>query len=268
MLRPPKIFNGLIICCLIVGAGSFATPGWGQEVGRFIEVEGTASIGKPPNLARIRLTIAAQADTAKSAVKDFKRIRQSFTDQMGPMNFPDVTLKFESPKLQSAAMADMFDMMNGPFAEEAAQAGEAQFDCRAIVVLEMAVDEDPVKMLEQISKVIDAGLEAKATLPEQSAEMIYQGESGENLVRLTRDDLEDLKKQSHQKAFADAKRKAEELAAISGGKIGKVLQIKDQAQDSDVFYSFGYGLGFDSESAESENIEVGAFLSIRFQLED
>ena len=256
---------GWVFLCFATAVGLCGPEaGRAQENTRFIAVEGTGVVTKAPNLAQIRMSIVATGETTKSATKEFKKARQLFLDKMGPMNFPEVELKFQRPKVQSGEASNMAQMMNDAFDNIGEAASSDQFECREIVILETEVDEDPIKMLDQVSKIIDASINAKATLANNSMEMIYQGYSSAEVLSLSRSDLDQMKKESNRLAFEDAKKQAEALAELSGGKIGKVLQITGSIPDE--YPSFGFSS--ENETDDGAQVEVTTHLSIRFELKD
>ncbi len=233
-----------------------------QTNDRFIEVSASATITKAPNLAQIKVAIVGVGESAKLASKAFGKKHQRFMDSMGPMNFPNTEIQAQRPNINSDISDQMMEMMNGPFGEEADQEVEQKFECREMIILETEIDEDPKKMLTQISRIIDGCSDADADLGGRTIASMYSGESADPFVVLTRSDRDEIEQECQGQAFENAKLKATALAKLAGGKIGKVITITS-SQDHEAYLYGVYGL-----NQTSAQFKVTATLQVRFELID
>jgi uncharacterized protein YggE len=229
---------------------------------RSIEVVASATITIPPNVANIRVAIVGTGDSAKTASKAFREKRQRFLDSMGPMNFPDTELKLQHPRVASDVSDQMMEMMNGPFGDEAALEVEPKFKCQENVILRTAISEEPKEMLKQISRVIDGCADVDAVIGGRTMESLYSGESAAPLVSFSRSDQGELEQKCWGKAFDKAKQKANTLAQLTGGKVGKVIRINAAPNHENHLY-----LSYGTNQADAQ-FKVSTTLTIQFELTD
>ena len=241
---------------------------------RSIEVEGTGSASAKPDSLVLDGFIASQDESAKKVLGKFLKIKKSLEETINPMDFPGVEVEFKGSALKpnvNAANAAMLMAGGGGKTAEGYRLSEP-----IKILIEIEGDDSEKSILQYLSKVVDSAETIGVSFSDATNPMmgVVMGGAKSPMARGNLKDDSKLNQDAATAAFAQAKTKAEQLAELAGGKLGKVISIADsvsvdEKSDPTAAYMNMITGSKSEERADSINkIEVSRTLRVKFELTD
>jgi len=142
------------------------------------------------------------------------------------------------------------------------------------------------ELIEMLVKVVDAGKDAGIVVGAKQPSMIEMqlgiGSTGTSLATFSLSNVDSLEEAANKAAIENARTKAEQLAKLSGVKLGPIVSIKpgtppedeDSANNMQGYYAMIYGIASEANktagysSSELREISVRAAFQIEFSIVD
>lgn len=223
--------RGMAILAVLAGAlAQFAAPGLqaqdlmllGDGKVRSVTVMGEGTAQAPPTQATLLGVLLSNGDDGAKAFETHLQARTKVEKEFANGAFK-VSVAFGGERLAGASI----------LAEEPIEAAVEDVESNGVALLEVvtlsigiASDMERAQAGQKLAQVLDRA--RKAGVRFQFAEHAYMS-SGESLSTATFkvDDPEKLAKRAVEAAVEDARAKAGRLAALAGGKVGRVLTISE-----------------------------------------
>ena len=237
---------------------------------RSIEVEGTGDASAKPDAFVLKGFLTAKDKSAKKVLGKYLKTKESLEETINPMDFPGVEIELEGsiikPDVSSPAM-----MMAGGGGDT-----DEGFVFSQPIRIRIGIDGDESEssILRNLLNLVDSAETVGVSFSEASNPMmgVVLGGSSESLAIGVLDDASKLSQEATVAAFAQARKKAQQLAELAGGKLGKVISIHEstlaQASDNptEAYMKMITG-GQSGSSADSiEKIKVTRSLRVKFEL--
>lgn len=266
-------FFALILACvglalispLESSAQSSANP-------RSIEVEGTGKASAKPDSLVLNGLVSSEDESAKKLPGKFLKIKKSLEETINPMDFPGVEIEFEGSTLKPNTATAAMLMAGGGEAAEGYRLSEP-----LRIRIEIDGDDSEKSILQRLSKLVDSAETAGASFSEASNPMmgvvLGAGGGAASLAQGILADTAKLKQEATDAAFEAAKAKAERLAKLAGGKIGKVISIAEntiteEADPTSAYMNMLMGKKSKESTGTINKIEVSQTLRVTFELTD
>ena len=250
---------------------------------RYIEVVGRGTVTAKPDVARIEAQIAASKESSRKALEAFLEKKGKFNTAVSPMNFEGIKVEFDRTSIAPPEVSAQAMMMGGFGGADVVEAEEsaAQISVAEIATIEIPgldkMEEDQVKRL--VAKIYDeiksnGGTPVAAQVNQFSIITGQQSRDIKYLISKPRPIVE----KGQIEAMGDARTKATHLAKLSGGKLGRVISVKeldaemggDEPSMEEVMMQV-YGMSKSAGAFASDSfaeIKVEVKLKVQFELED
>lgn len=254
-------------------AFAFSSPMvWGQNQSRSISVTGRAEKEVAPDHYQISVAVKASGKTMAIASDDFRKKSENVRTVFNEMDFPEVKILSKGKFLTNSPFVDQNEMQIMMMEGQDPNQQEKSF----YIVERLTFDWQPspqataADLENGIHAILDRIKAEKLTFSGEANPNYYQVS---NLVVGLNSQLSKEEKSLRAAAFADAKSQAEELAALAGAKVGKVLEIEVA---SEIARRESYSATVDpfSTTGQSElscrlgeKIQLKSVLQVRFELE-
>jgi uncharacterized protein YggE len=194
-----------LAACTSAQAAPQAVPaGEAQEMARYITVVGIGEVSLTPDVAEVNIGAEVSAETVSEAKAEVDRRVEAIVALLKEMGIAD-------KDIQTSHYSIYYDQERYPVAMESMERegiSEASGVYRVSSMLRVTIRD-----LEQVGEALDAAIEA-------GANQVYG-------VMFTVSDDEKWEGEAREKAVADAKARAEELARLSGVELGEVLSVSE-----------------------------------------
>ncbi len=260
-MRISRPFVILVVCSFLSAELN------GQESSRFIAVDGTGTVSVKPDRLSFSVSLMKNGETLKKVKLAFDELKATFNTTFNVMKFKGLSLKSTSKSISpqptfpggAAMMAPPIAFGGGGGAIPAGP-GAAQVYVSETVhfridgIDEMTSEEIEKEMMAYVSELKKIGLAPTAGF---STSVQNQKEAP---------------RKAFAKAMANAKEKAESIAELSNGKIGKVISVTQGQNPTAAMYNpYAYtmpGMSPYGQAGVSESVDVSAMLSVKFELTD
>ena len=185
------------------------SPQASEDLG--ISVTGTGEAQGQPNVARVTLGVRARAVQAQDAMSEVSRHAASIANAVRALGIADKDIRTERASLYEERTArPMPSPMPVPTKGKAAPASAPALP--TVHYVANNIIEITVRDLSMVGKVIGAATQAGANEVQN--------------IMLSLDDSRALRTVARERAMADAREQAEQLAQLSGAKLGEPLLIR------------------------------------------
>lgn len=231
--------------CAVIGASNLAKAEEG------IVVRGTGTASGRPTQVEMSATLSADAELAADAVVKFKDAKKRAVAAIAAVKNPDLSIVPGGVSVGGGmdANAQMAAMRGMPITSTTQKVRLVE---TSRLVLAHTDKLEPDELLEKLLKVIDVAKDAGYQLGPAPATNYYEmqiraqeGEDANATVSFRMPDSTALREKAYKAAIEDAKAKAQKLAELSGGKLGRIVSVHEDASGKD---------GNDSASAMMMNI--------------
>ena len=209
------------------------------QQGRTIRVRGSGTAAASPNSVSLRGTISADGDevakTAESFAEHKSEFEKAFTEK-----HPGVRLTFAGEKLSDAGGAMFEGGLAVPDADfggpvEVAEVGNFYTITEEVTLrLEIGSDMEREGITKKLGGLITdaekSGLHSGGSANAMMAAMGVDMTGGLLSFELDEAGQRALHASANKAAFADARHRAEALAELSGGKLGRVIAVEEVAE--------------------------------------
>ena len=225
---------------------------------RYVEVVGHATVTARPDVARIEAQIAATEESSKKALEAFLEKKGTFNTAVSPMNFEGIKVEFSRTSFSSPATPDQV-MLGGGFGGDVdveVEESAGQISVAEIATIEVPgldeMEEDQVKRL--VAKIYDEIKSNGGTSTGAAANQfgMWTGEQHSDIKFLI-SKPQSLVEKGQIEAMDDARSKATHLAKLSGGKLGRVISVKELEAE----------MGDDDESMQQAMMEIYGMMTSR-----
>lgn len=208
-----------------------------QESLRTIEVIGTgASTAEPVELV-ITASISANGETAKESYESFLQAKEAVRSTFDGMVFPSLELEFQGEK-----MVDAMANMNADFAfgivddggAVPVEGGQSYGTSEDVKLRITGIDKmDKVVLRDMVLEILDRANESGVSVSRKANPMaaIYgYTATPSGLVEYELNTVDEVRGEAFAAAMKDAKKRADSLAKLSNGRIGRVLSVAQQSE--------------------------------------
>jgi len=205
-----------------------ATSG-GAEMPRTITVTATGSAESLPDTVEIVATVVGNAELAGDAVEKYrgsKRLAQEAFKQLG---IDGLVVQGGGLALNSGSAPNMMAAIQGQ--GDQPKAGDKVAVQERLKITLGAVDKrEPEKLLEELTRVVDAAKDAGVTIgsgPQGMMAIQLSGGKPAPLATFKLSNTDALREKAYQAAIDDARARAGRLAEMAGGRLGEVISIQE-----------------------------------------
>jgi uncharacterized protein len=225
-LLPLRFKSSLVLAYAVMWSTALADDG--------IVVRGSGSASGRPTQVEMSATISADAELAADAIVKFRDAKKRALAAVAGLKNPDLSVIPGGVSVGSGTDANAQMMaMRGMAVPNTTQ--KVRLSETSRVVLAHADKLEPDELLEKLLKILDVAKDAGFVLgPAPASNYIemqiraQEGEAGSATVSFRLPDASTLRDQAYQAAIDDAKAKAQKLADLSGGKLGRIVAVHDE----------------------------------------
>ncbi len=253
-----------------------------------IVVHGSGTATGRPTQVEMSANLSADAELAADAVVKFRDAKKRAVAAIAAVKNPDLSITPGGVSVGTGMDANAQMMaMRGMAVNNTTQKVRLSESNR--IVLAHTDKLEPDELLEKLLKVIDVAKDAGFQIGPAPATNYYEmqiraqeGEEASATVSFRMPDSSALREKAYKAAIDDAKAKAQKLAELSGGKLGRVLSIREEApsksdkDDSAAMMMMNiYGMLANKGNSEdkvlsgttSGDLTLRVNLTVRFELE-
>jgi uncharacterized protein YggE len=223
---------------LIVAIAAFPSLCRADETPNGITVTGVGTVKVRPSVAEIRSSVSGDGELAADANVKYLDARKKAIASIDAMKNPDLSVEPQGPLVEQATdPATQMRIAQGMSSDMGKQHLKISEDLK--IQLKNIDKLDPAKLVETVVKIVDAGRDAGLQMGPPPAMNYYQmqmqaqnGGNGDAIVTFELPDKTKVEQEAYQKAVEDARAKAQRIADLSGIKLGRVLSVVDQENNS------------------------------------
>ena len=272
--RRVQFFGLILVGASLVLMCPLETRAQGSASPRSIEVEGTGNASANPDLLVLEGFVSVEDESAKKLPSKYFEIKKKLEETINPMDFPGVKIQFEGSAFKSNSAVSAAAVMMGGGANT-----EGGYRLSTPIVINVEVDDQDSEKstLQRLSKLVESAETAGASFSESANPMmgvvLAANGGAASLVKGSLEDTAKLEQEASKAAFADAKAKAEQLAELAGGKLGKVISITesnlaDASDPTTAYMKMVTGQQSEAKNGTIKRIKVSRALRVRFELTD
>lgn len=282
LFRATAIATCLTACASAREAYAQQTTSSGQNEG--IAVQGIGERSAKPNQVELDLQVAGAAELFGDALVKYRDVKRRTLEAYD-------ALKLSNLKVEERGVA----LARGDSAEamQLAMRGQAttgvkfkvELSSRLRIKLDNLSEIPPEQVLETLGRLLDTARDSGADVGPSAAELNmayrYGRQVSGGISRFVLQDFESLREEAYQAAVADARARAERLAALNGLQLGRVLSVSEVSVSGDevsnqgqVYYNGDQQVQRPGEARRGLRIETDTFtdipirvrLSVRFAI--
>lgn len=264
-----SLLRCLAVTLLLFSAGVAS----GQNFPRSISVTGRAEKELTPDRYQIAVAVKGNGKTMAIASDDYRKKIENLRTVFNEMDFPEVKIISKGKLLSDSPFVDQNEMQIMMMEGQDPSQQEKSFYLVERLVLEwQPTPQASAADLENgIHGLLDRVKAEKLSFAANANPNYYQAS---NLVVGAHSQLRQEEKSLRAAAFADAKAQAEELAALSGCKVGRVIELEvvsptDMASDFDSHSMVHFSSPGENEFTcqLGQKLKLKSVLKVRFELE-
>ncbi len=246
-----------------------------------LTVMGKGVVGARPNRLEIDLEVSAASEISSDVIVKYRDAKKRLQEAFSALKMPNVTVEEKALGVDQKGQAYNPYYMDTPPARKGKV--EVQLKRKLVVACSGIRDLDEEALLQLVAKLLDVAQDAGGKLGGGDNMMpyyYYRGGGGSNgLVRFILDDFDALQDKAYEAAIADARKRAERIARLSGVTLGPVAGVREalvpgeKTQGSGVtIYEFNMNQGDEEmprkrlEAAKFQEIPVRVEIQVRFDL--
>lgn len=248
-----------------------------------VMVNGTGEVKIKPNYVEIDLRVSGKAEIADDAMVKYNQALKNSLEAFKALKLANLKVIERGMTLSPGdSAAAMQAMMRG----QPAPMEKMQIEVMAPLRLQLSgVDKLPaVEVFRTVGKLLDVARDSGAVLGPTSAEtyrMRYYGynsnQQTQTMVRFVVKDLDRVREEAYGKAIADARKRAERLAKLTGVKLGTATWVQETGVSGDEMstysgpqYANQPAPSSDEPQLASESLSETSFrvrLSVRYSIQ-
>lgn len=252
----------------------FSTPVvWGQDNLRTITVTGRAEKELAPDRYQISVAVKANGKTMAIASDDYRKKIENVRTVFNEMDFPEVKLVSKGKLLSDSPFVDPNEMQIMMMEGQDPNQQEKGFYIVERLILEWqpSTQASSMDIENGIYGLLDRIKTEKLSFAGEANPNYYQVT---NLVSGVHSQFRQEERMLRAAAFADAKAQAEELAALSGSKVGKVIELRvESPAEADSSFDLHTPSPYSTVGSNDfgcqlgQKIKLKSILQVRFELE-
>lgn len=251
---------------------------------RSVEVYGVGSVAVDPDIAYLEGQLYGRGETAADAQESFEKRKADFNSAINPKSFEGVEVTFEGVTTSRVpeggddmGMAVRVMGMAGNAAP--GEPGEFVVGEKVKIAIRNLKPEESEKAQQTLVKLVDAANDAEMTFSStagnsQMRAILGNAGSMDYLMHFSLSDVPGARRKAMKQAIEEARKSASEMAALTEGKLGKVLQVieVEEASASSAIETM-YGITSQGEGPETSTTGLGKInvrlkLRVKFELLD
>lgn len=246
-----------------------------EDTQRTIKVTGVGTASASPDFVVLRGSIAGSAESAEKAHDKYLVAREKVTKEFDNRKVDKVSLEFGGERV-----VDAYALQEAGFMDPFGGLEDAAEDMIAVaesVTIKVQIENDMERMqiAKKIVALVDKARKAGVEFSAYSDLAMYDVQL--TMAQFVISDPSELRLQAYEAAVKEARTRAERLAQLAEGKVGKVLAIEavdTELEDpyGDIYYGeFGVGFSDTDEQLTTERngtIELRQKVRMAFQLLD
>jgi uncharacterized protein YggE len=200
----------------------------GQTV-ETITVTGAGASSAWPNYAVLKGKISAKADSAAEALKSFRTLRDE-VEKLAKDDSKRLTLRLLGEQIIQGGAEDVASLAMAASTGAVPDGGQATIAEEVELRIDFAGDMERAQAAESLAAVFDAAGELGVEFgPAGNAltMMMMARMAQPSLAEFRLTDAAAVEDEAYAAAIADARRKAEKLAVLAGGKLGRVVSVEE-----------------------------------------
>jgi uncharacterized protein YggE len=262
----------LALASTLVFSGSVSLTA--QTPPRTISVTGSGTAAAAPDYMQVNFTMAGAGEKLTEARDAFSELKAKVQAKIDGFDDLDIIADYQGEQQGdgSGSNAALNAMMG-----EAPGGGSFSVSESVSLRFEFDGDMERLEMSQSVSKVID-GL-AEAGINFGSASTMSRLVNSKGLIEFGIADSQELELRVAESAMQDARRRAENIAKLAGGRLGQVLSIEETPSESAYGPQAGlmaiYGLALKNASSTAGmtsavncDLELSGKLTVVFELID
>ena len=196
-----------------------------------IAVSGTGEVLARPNVVEIGLRISASAKLANDALVKYRDVERRTLKAFADLNYSNLETRVSGVSVTNSANAQqMQQVMRGQPVKQATS--KTQIGGSVVLRLKGVRELAPEKLMESISALLDAAADTGALVGPSAADlnqMRYYGNRAMNhsMARFILEDFDEQRERAYELAVAEARRRADRLAKLTGVTLGRVVAIQE-----------------------------------------
>ncbi len=277
-------------CCLCA-AVLFAVSGarvFAEDAG--ITVSGTGEVKAKPDQVEIEINTSGSAELTGDAIVKYRDSTRRTLAAFKGLKLKNLKIEEKGLSIASSSGSNPLMAMVNPGAGAAAAKSQTVISRAHRVVLSNIRDMPEEQLMEVLGRILDTAKDSGAsTSPSSQSQMLSmmfggRGKMSQSLVTFVLNHAAELREQAYQKAFEQARSRAQRLAALAGAELGPVLSVqegppapKNTESIQERMVSAMYGIG--SQSADDDDgmrvtsdkfgqIAVRVTLQVRFAIKN
>ena len=261
----------VVVCLFAASLGAPESTAQNSKDLRSIEVEGTGNAYAKPDAFVLKGFLSSNDKSAKKVLGKHLKTKESLEETINPMDFPGVEIDHEGSILKPNVASPTVFMAGGG----GRAAAEGFLLSQPIKIqIEIEDDDSETSILRKVSNLVDSAETVGVSFSKAANPMMGAlGVSSESVALGVLKDSSKLNQEATDAAFAQAKKKAEQLAKLAGGKLGKVISIHESSLSEPTGPTAAYMKMFTSSPSDSsagsiDKIKATRTLRVQFELTD
>jgi uncharacterized protein len=242
-------------------------------------VAGKASLAAKPNLIEIDVEVSASSELTADAIVKYRDARRRLHEAFTALKLPNITV--EERGLQVDQKGQQQNPYFGGGSQNTRNKTEVQLTRKLVVKASNLRKMDEEAVMQLVGKLLDVAQDAGAKVGQQNNNYYYwryDYMNQQGLVRFVLDDFDKLQEEAYDKAFADARSRAERLARLSHVALGPIVAAREITVPGDRvnsnFNYYNYNSSSDDEmprkrleTSKYQDIPVKVELMVRFTIQ-
>ena len=244
-------------------------------------VAGKAAIAAKPNLIEIDVEVSASSELTADAIVKYRDARRRLHEAFSALKLADITVE------ERGLQVDQKGQQQSPYFGWGGQQNtrnktEVQLTRKLVVKASNLRKMDEEAVMQLVGKLLDVAQDAGAKVGPQNNNSYYYWRydmmNQQGLVRFVLDDFDKLQEEAYDKAFADARSRAERLARLSHVALGPIVAAREIAVPGDRANYSPYYNNYNSssddemprkrlETSKYQDIPVKVELMVRFTIQ-
>jgi uncharacterized protein len=242
-------------------------------------VAGKAAIAAKPNLIEIDVEVSASSELTADAIVKYRDARRRLYEAFSALKLADITVEERGLQVDQKGQQQPY-FWGGQ--QNTRNKTEVQLTRKLVVKASNLRKMDEEAVMQLVGKLLDVAQDAGAKVGQQNNNYYYwryDYMNQQGLVRFVLDDFDKLQEEAYDKAFADARSRAERLARLSHVALGPIVAAREITVPGDRVNSnfnpyYNYNSSSDDEmprkrleTSKYQDIPVKVELMVRFTIQ-
>jgi uncharacterized protein YggE len=224
----PLLIVLLLVAAVVMPVGRLAA----QQPGT-ITVTGSGAASAPPSHAVVKGKLHVAGESGEKALESYRELRDELEKKLAGGETTRTSVRFRGEQIVPAGSPEMAAALGGGGFGGGAIAPAASGQFSVVDLVELRVDfmgdMERAQATEKIAELIDAASAAGVSfgIASNPFSMAMGSALAQGVAEFRLENPAAVREQAYAAAIADARQRAERLAALAGGKLGKVVSIEE-----------------------------------------